>query len=543
MMRCLRPWILVAFALGLAACGGGGASSPSSSSSNNAIPATYTVSGTLNGTSSESSSSSNNAIPATYTVSGTLIGLPAGDFVTLQNNNTDSLTLTANGAFTFPTQLDSGAAYSVTVATQTLGITCTVYGAGSVTLSSIGVITPLGVNSVVCDSTPAPNVTVAPATYSASTVKSAFFADINTMRGAAGLSLLAQNPSLDTSAQDHANYLGVNYTSSMEGVIDPTTGMLYAHSEDVGMPDFFAATPQARATKAGYTGFATEVAVNVPASQVGVAGTADTGDQMFNDLMNTVYHRGAMMQDSLRDIGIGYASPEEFVADMGYTGTPQSPAPGTLVAFPSDNTIDPYPYWMAGFESPNPTPTVPSGTGMGGAVSIESPSGSSLAVETFQLLDTTGAVVPCFEMDSSNDPNKDYINNNQAFLVPKSALSLASNYKAMFSGTVNGVSVQKSWTFSTPAETLQPITQGPYVLHNGSSVNIRISAPSMMTGFIYTSPSTVPTASLHVNVSDDMITLSLDPNAMSATANITVTATDTVYSSVPGQNFSITVEP
>jgi len=50
-----------------------------------------------------------------FTVGGTLTGLPAGDTVTLQNNGTDSLTLSNNGPFTFPTAVPDGSAYSMTI--------------------------------------------------------------------------------------------------------------------------------------------------------------------------------------------------------------------------------------------------------------------------------------------------------------------------------------------------------------------------------------------------------------------------------------------
>jgi hypothetical protein len=50
-----------------------------------------------------------------FTVGGTLAGLPGGDTVTLQDNGSDSLTLSNNGTFTFPTALPNGQAYSVTV--------------------------------------------------------------------------------------------------------------------------------------------------------------------------------------------------------------------------------------------------------------------------------------------------------------------------------------------------------------------------------------------------------------------------------------------
>ena len=52
-----------------------------------------------------------------YTVGGTVSGLQ-GSGLMLQNNGGDDLAISADGPFTFPTALDDGSAYSVTVATQ-----------------------------------------------------------------------------------------------------------------------------------------------------------------------------------------------------------------------------------------------------------------------------------------------------------------------------------------------------------------------------------------------------------------------------------------
>ncbi len=75
-----------------------------------------------------------------YTVGGTLTGLPAFDTVTLQDNGTNNLTLSANGTFTFPTALPDGHAYSVTVS-GTSGLnpmTCTItHGSGTVSGANV----------------------------------------------------------------------------------------------------------------------------------------------------------------------------------------------------------------------------------------------------------------------------------------------------------------------------------------------------------------------------------------------------------------------
>lgn len=62
-------------------------------------------------------------------VGGSVSGLAASQSVTLQNNGSDALSLSANQAFAFLTRLASGATYSVTVMTQPTGQNCTVANA------------------------------------------------------------------------------------------------------------------------------------------------------------------------------------------------------------------------------------------------------------------------------------------------------------------------------------------------------------------------------------------------------------------------------
>ena len=59
-------------------------------------------------------------------IGGTVNGLNAGQSVVLQDNNADSLTVTASGSFRFATTLADGAGYSVTILTQPTGQICEV---------------------------------------------------------------------------------------------------------------------------------------------------------------------------------------------------------------------------------------------------------------------------------------------------------------------------------------------------------------------------------------------------------------------------------
>jgi uncharacterized delta-60 repeat protein len=74
----------------------------------------------------------------TFAVAGTVTGLPAGDQLTLRNNG-ESLVLSANGAFTFPTRVTS--AYAVTVQTQPAGAACVVTRGSGVATSDVTDVT------------------------------------------------------------------------------------------------------------------------------------------------------------------------------------------------------------------------------------------------------------------------------------------------------------------------------------------------------------------------------------------------------------------
>ena len=70
-------------------------------------------------------------------IGGTLSGLATGATIILQNNGSESLTLTSDGTFEFDTVVADGEDYDVTVLTQPAGQTCTVAN-GSGTIDVFG---------------------------------------------------------------------------------------------------------------------------------------------------------------------------------------------------------------------------------------------------------------------------------------------------------------------------------------------------------------------------------------------------------------------
>jgi hypothetical protein len=76
----------------------------------------------------------------TISIGGTISGLAkAGSGITLQDNGGDNLTVNANGTFTFPTLVSSGASYNATILTQPAGPnqTCTVTNGSGTATSNI----------------------------------------------------------------------------------------------------------------------------------------------------------------------------------------------------------------------------------------------------------------------------------------------------------------------------------------------------------------------------------------------------------------------
>ncbi len=92
-----------------------------------------------------SSCSSRTATPSpaptpasTYTLGGTVSGLLSGESLALDDTGGASLTVTANGTFSFTTQLATGTTYAVTVSTQPTGQICTVAnGTGTIASSNV----------------------------------------------------------------------------------------------------------------------------------------------------------------------------------------------------------------------------------------------------------------------------------------------------------------------------------------------------------------------------------------------------------------------
>ncbi|HEY6456698.1 MAG TPA: CAP domain-containing protein [Steroidobacteraceae bacterium] len=494
----------------LTACGGGGSGSSSSGSGSNG-----------GGTAASTS----------YTVGGSVSGLNGVASVSL--NGATAQSLSSDGSFVFSSSLASGDSYIVTVVTAPTGETCSVSN-GSGTVGSANV-TNVTINCAVPSGTSVP-----PNTYSAASFQSGYFARINAVRQALQLGLLAQSSDLDASSQAQALYNAVNFNPATMFGVDPSTGDLYAHSEDSGMPDFYAATPQARATLAGYSlGGVGEVAGGT------LVDDANSGLLAANQLLNTVYHRANILLDTYRYIGIGVDAASNsfegygwYVSDMGTVNNAQTLSTGTIVTYPADGATDAFAYFCNSCEDPSPIPSLPSNQALGGPISAQIAAGHALSVTSFTLADAGGSPVSVHLSDAQTDTSG-FLPGNIAFITPEAPLSPGGTYTATFSGSDGSTALSKTWSFTT-LDTITVLTASPYVVHNGSSLAIDALVPS---GVAYFSLSTSLTSGQYsASALGASWVISVPSGAVTSAQTIQLNISDAALSVSPA-TITITVEP
>jgi uncharacterized protein YkwD len=483
------------------------------------------------GSGGSSSGSGSSGGSTTYTVGGSVSGLNAAASLSLNGGTAQSVS--SDGSFVFPSSLASGDTYAVTVVTAPTGETCSVTN-GSGTVGSANV-TNVTITCAVPSGTSVP-----PNTYSSTSFQSGYFARINAVRQALGVGLLAQSSDLDMSSQAQALYNAVNFNPSTMAGVDPSTGDLYAHSEDSGMPDFYAATPQARATLAGYSlGGVGEVAGST------LVNDANSGLLAANQLLNTVYHRANILLDTYRYIGIGvdtasnsYEGYGWYVSDMGTVNNAQTLSTGMVVTYPADGATDAFPYFCNSCEDPSPVPSLPSTQALGGPISVQIAAGHALAVNTFTLAAADGSPVTVYLSDGQTDTSG-FLPGNIAFIIPEAPLSPGQTYTASFSGSDGSTALSKTWSFTT-LNTITVLTASPYIVHNGGSLAIDALVPSGVARFSWS------TSLSSSQYSDSALggswVISVPSGSVTSAQTIQLTISDAALSVSPA-TITITVEP
>jgi hypothetical protein len=271
---------------------------------------------------------------------------------------------------------------------------------------------------------------------------------------------------LDSAAEKHAQFLVDNHaefqinnvtvpdaeylTHSFGGIL----GGHYEYTTAAHPTNYRGASPQARATAAGYSGSVYEL----------MTFGAPSGADCIASLENSVYHLIALVSP-FTDLGIGYnagaAGGPVCVIELGVKSTTLGQLPDAgPVFYPYAGQTGVLPTFYNQAEVPVPAPDLPK-TGHPVAVSLYSlanPSliASDIMVQTFSItphsggtplsvrvLAKTGVVTPTSTPDDVI-PGAGFV-----VLLPTTPLTANTTYDLSFSATVKGVSVTKTWAFTT----------------------------------------------------------------------------------------------
>ena len=267
---------------------------------------------------------------------------------------------------------------------------------------------------------------------------------MNYRRAQFGLAPMTKNAALGQAAQAHANYLTLNDSYSLEG-----------HDETPSKPGFTGVDPIVRMLAAGYP--RDYMGENMHSTRF------NDGADKTDELIDAPYHRKAQLGDYLHAGGgssfmartaTRLQDAYHYVINFGGRSSSWGPAANQIAVLPTPGQQDAPTGWMAR-ERPHPVPDL-DGQRVGYPISLQSASGSVLAVSSFALNDSRGIAISGRLITTRTDTGAAL--NNQAFWIPLAPLAPASNYTATASGSLNGVAMKLSWAFKTMVELPMAIT-------------------------------------------------------------------------------------
>jgi len=283
---------------------------------------------------------------------------------------------------------------------------------------------------------------------------------VTAIRQGAGPGLFVQNTALDTAASSHASFL-VNNDLLQPGYLNVLqAGNIYGgHFENSALPGFTGASPQARATAAGYIGTVSEI----------MTFGASTGTGCVDSLGNSVYHLIDLISPFI-DVGIsfnpgsGSGSACAIVLGVASSTLGQLPATG-LVFYPYDLQTGVPPNYYNSAEVPDPAPDLTQAmqTPLGHPVAVSlytlanpTLSGSDIVIHDFTITPNAGAARVLANTGVSSDGptlTVDSVIPRAGFVVllPTAPLAASTLHDVSFSATVKGQLVNLNWSFTTGA--------------------------------------------------------------------------------------------
>lgn len=253
----------------------------------------------------------------------------------------------------------------------------------------------------------------------------------NYRRNQLGLRPVARNDRIDIAAQGHSDYQRINNTIT--------------HDQDPQRPGFTGRDVGERLAAAQYrftpgAGYAFGEVISA---------TSDpSGFDAAEDLIAAIYHRFVIFEPMFKEAGSGSATVPGgltyFTTNFAANGLNQGLGTGAIVTYPVANQQRVQTVFLSDNEAPDP---VPDRNEVGYPISVHADITSTVTVESFTVNSRGGAVLPTRLLTEQADP--EFTPSSVAAIVPLQPLSPATVYDVQFAGTVDGVPVNRSWSFTT----------------------------------------------------------------------------------------------
>ena len=253
----------------------------------------------------------------------------------------------------------------------------------------------------------------------------------NFRRQQMGLATITRNTQIDTAALNHSNYQALNDTIT--------------HDEVSGRRGFTGVSVLDRLRAAQFS---------VPASNYAygevISSTPDTnGFNAAEDLIAAIYHRFVIFEPKFLEAGAA-----NVTAGSGYTYFTTDFATrtlsrnglgdGKLVVYPFSNQQNLPTVFYSDQEQPDP---VPDRNEVGYPVSVHADITSTLTVQSFTIAPRGGAVLATRLLKAEND--SEITEPSVAAIIPLAVLQPQTRYDVHFTGSVDNLPVNLSWSFTT----------------------------------------------------------------------------------------------
>lgn len=276
--------------------------------------------------------------------------------------------------------------------------------------------------------------TLSTAQYPAGSAELAAFNQLNAMRQQCGFPAVNENTLLDKAANNHYTYM----------VDNQVTG----HYEVSGNPGFTGVTPQNRATAVGYV-YGGDEENTSRSSNIG-------GNLSIIGLSSVPYHLVGLF-GAYVDAGMKYGtfisgpSGSSYVYELmlGAGANPPSYS-STPMTFPCQGTtgVD---FEASGPENPEPTingTVFNVSTPIGTPIAMIGNTSDTIVLTSGSLTDPSNNQIALNLLDSANDSNHE-MPAYAAAAFPTSALQANTTYMATISGTINGNTFTRQFSFTT----------------------------------------------------------------------------------------------